>query len=120
MVPEMVSHDKPFSYPSVPESAILRYHGCSFQLSQPFGMGVKGIATPPAGDARTTLAAYATHTGLPSFVVAPQDAPKSCIQHARLYGVEGKLISDASRRGCGNVATRKSLIAPRTQKGSLW
>jgi len=49
-------------------------------------MGVKGIATPPAGDARATLAAYATHTGLPSFVVAPQDAPGSCIQQARLYG----------------------------------
>src|SRR5260370_33131911 len=82
--------------------------------------GSKGIATPPAEDARATLAAYATHTGLPSFVVAPQDAPKSCIQQARLYGVEGKLISDAGRRGWCNVATRESFIAPRTNKGSLW
>lgn len=120
MLPEMVGHDKLFSYPSMPESVILRYHGCSFQLSQPFGMGVKGIATPPAGDARATLAAYATHTGLPYFVVAPQDAPGSCIQQARLYGVEGKLISDAGRRGWCTVATLREPIAPRTKNDFLW
>jgi hypothetical protein len=49
MVPEMVGYDKLFSYPNVPQSAILRYHGCSVQLSQPFGMGVKGITTPLPG-----------------------------------------------------------------------
>src|SRR5215469_1889026 len=33
IVPEMLDHDKHFSYPNVPERVILRYYGCSLQPS---------------------------------------------------------------------------------------
>lgn len=63
------------------------------------------------------MAAYAARGKLPAYVVAPQDAPETCIKQAGLYGAEVALIpgliSDAGRvaagvaqqRGWFNVAT---------------
>ncbi len=80
-------------------------------------LGVSGVVTPTAGNAGAALAAYAARAGLPAYVVAPQDAPETCIQQARLFGAEVELIpgliSDAGQvsaevsrqRGWLNMAT---------------
>src|SRR6266571_4879912 len=75
------------------------------------------MVTPTAGNAGAAMAAYAARAGLPAYVIAPEDAPETCIQQARLYGAEVQLIpglindagqvsADVSRqRGWFNVAT---------------
>lgn len=91
--------------------------GMAAAVSRALELGVKGLVTPTAGNAGAAMAAYAAHAGLPAYVVAPQDAPMSCIQQARMYGAEVRLIagliSDAGRiaaevaeeRGWFNMAT---------------
>lgn len=91
--------------------------GMAAAVSRALELGVKGLVTPTAGNAGAAMAAYAAHAGLPAYVVAPQDAPLSCIQQARMYGAEVRLIagliSDAGRiaaevaeeRGWFNMAT---------------
>ena len=91
--------------------------GMAVAVSRAAELGVRGLATPTAGNAGAALAAYAARGGLPAYVVAPKDAPESCIEQTRLYGVEVALIpgliSDAGRvaadvarqRGWFNVAT---------------
>src|SRR5437868_4450670 len=91
--------------------------GMAVAVSRAAELGVRGLVTPTAGNAGAALAAYAARGGLPAYVVAPKDAPESCIEQTRLYGVEVALIpgliSDAGRvaadvarqRGWFNVAT---------------
>jgi threonine synthase len=91
--------------------------GMAAAVSRALELGVSGVATPTAGNAGAALAAYAARAGLPAYVVAPQDAPETCIQQARLYGAEVQLIpgliSDAGlvsaevskQRGWFNIAT---------------
>lgn len=91
--------------------------GMAAAISRALELGVSGVATPTAGNAGAALAAYAARAGLPAYVVAPDDAPESCIQQARLYGAEVQLIpgliSDAGvvaagvarHRGWFNIAT---------------
>ena len=91
--------------------------GMAAAVSRAFELGVRGVVTPTAGNAGAAMAAYAARGGLPAYVVAPEDAPETCIQQARLYGAEVELlpglISDAGRlasqvaqeRGWFNVAT---------------
>ena len=85
--------------------------GMAAALSRAVELGVPGVVTPTAGNAGAAMAAYAAHARLPAYVVAPQDAPDTCIQQARLFGAEVELIpgliSDA-----GQVATEVS-----TQRG---
>jgi threonine synthase len=75
--------------------------GMSAAVSRAVELGVRGVVTPTAGNAGAAMAAYAARAGIPAYVVAPEDAPQSCIQQARLYGAEVKLIpgliSDAGR-----------------------
>jgi len=81
--------------------------GMAAAVSRAFELGSRGVITPTAGNAGAAMAAYAARARLPAYVVAPQDAPESCIQQARLYGAEVELIpgliSDA-----GQVATEVS------------
>jgi len=91
--------------------------GMAAAVSRAVELGVKGLVTPTAGNAGAAMAAYAARAGIPSYVVAPQDAPTSSIQQASMYGAEVKLIpgliSDAGHiaaevakeRGWFNVAT---------------
>ena len=91
--------------------------GMSAAVSRALELAVSGVATPTAGNAGAAMAAYAARAGLPAYVVAPLDAPETCIQQARLYNAEVELIpgliSDAGRvaadvaqqRGWFNVAT---------------
>ncbi len=91
--------------------------GMAAAVSRAFELGVNGVVTPTAGNAGAAMAAYAARGGLPAYVVAPEDAPETCIQQASLYGAEVTLIpgliSDAGRlaaevaqqRGWFNVAT---------------
>jgi threonine synthase len=91
--------------------------GMAVAVSRALELGAKGLAIPTAGNAGAALAAYAAHAGLPAHIVAPEDAPKTCIQQARLYRAEVQLIpgliSDAGlisaevsrQRGWFNVAT---------------
>jgi threonine synthase len=91
--------------------------GMATAVSRAVELGVKGLVTPTAGNAGAAMAAYAARARLPACVVAPQDAPASSIQQARMYGAEVKLIpgliSDAGHiaaevakeRGWFNVAT---------------
>lgn len=85
--------------------------GMAAAVSRAFELGARGVVTPTAGNAGAAMAAYAARARLPAYVVAPQDAPETCIQQARLYGAEVELIpgliSDA-----GQVATEVS-----TQRG---
>ena len=85
--------------------------GMAAAVSRASELGVPGLVTPTAGNAGAAMAAYAARARLPAYVVAPQDAPDTCIQQARLYGAEVELIpgliSDA-----GQVATEVS-----TQRG---
>ena len=46
-------------------------------------LGVSGLATSTAGVA---LDAYVARAGLPAYVVAPENAPETYIQHAHLNG----------------------------------
>jgi threonine synthase len=75
--------------------------GMAAAVSRAVELDVKGLVTPTAGNAGAAMAAYAAHASLPSYVVAPQDAPQSSIQQARMYGAEVQLIpgliSDAGR-----------------------
>lgn len=75
--------------------------GMAAAVSRAVELGVRGLVTPTAGNAGTAMAAYAARAGLPAYVVAPEDAPRSCIEQARLYGAEVELIkgliSDAGR-----------------------
>src|SRR5439155_10422307 len=80
-------------------------------------LGSHGVVIPTAGNAGAALAAYAARARIPAYVVAPQDAPETCIEQARLYGAEVELIpgliSDAGQisaevsrqRGWFNVST---------------
>src|SRR6266568_9478964 len=91
--------------------------GMAAAVSRAFELGVSGLVTPTAGNAGAALAAYAARGGLPAYVVAPKDAPESCIEQTCLYGVEvalipglisdaGRLAADVARqRGWFNVAT---------------
>lgn len=91
--------------------------GMSAAVSRALELGVSGVATPTAGNAGAAMAAYAARAGLPAYVVAPEDAPETCIKQARLYNAEIELIpgliSDAGRvaadlaqqRGWFNLAT---------------
>lgn len=91
--------------------------GMAAAVSRAVELGVRGLVTPTAGNAGAAMAAYAARAGLPAYVIAPDDAPVSCLQQARLYGAEVELIpgliSDAGRiaaevakeRGWFNVAT---------------
>ncbi len=75
--------------------------GMAAAVSRAVELGARGVVTPTAGNAGAAMAAYAARAGLPAYVVAPEDAPQSCIEQARLYGAEVKLIpgliSDAGR-----------------------
>ena len=75
--------------------------GMAAAVSRAVELGVRGLATPTAGNAGAAMAAYAARAGLPAYVVAPEDAPRACIEQARLYGAEVELIkgliSDAGR-----------------------
>lgn len=75
--------------------------GMSAAVSRAVELGVRGLVTPTAGNAGAAMAAYAARAGLPAYVTVPEDAPRSCIQQARLYGAEVELtpglISDAGR-----------------------
>lgn len=91
--------------------------GMAAAVSRAIELGVQGLVTPTAGNAGAALAAYAARAGVPSYVVAPEDVPDSCIQQVRFYGGElhliPGLISDAGRTaaevarqlGWFNVAT---------------
>src|SRR5437764_6834508 len=91
--------------------------GMAAAVSRALELGVRGVVTPTAGNAGSALAAYAARARLPAYVVAPRDAPETCIQQARLYGAEVELIpgliSDAGhvanevsrQRGWFNVST---------------
>jgi len=91
--------------------------GMAVAVSRAAELGVRGLVTPTAGNAGAAMAAYAARGGLPAYVVAPKDAPETCIEQTRLYGGEVELIhgliSDAGRvaadvarqRGWFNVAT---------------
>ena len=91
--------------------------GMAAAVSRARELGASGVVTPTAGNAGAAMAAYAARAGLPAYVVAPEDAPETCILQARLYGAEVALIpgliSDAGRlaanvaqqRGWFNVAT---------------
>ena len=91
--------------------------GMAAAVSRAFELGARGVITPTAGNAGAAMAAYAARAHIPAYVVAPQDAPESCIQQARLYGAEVELvpglISDAGQaatevsrvRGWFNVST---------------
>jgi threonine synthase len=91
--------------------------GMAVAVSRALELGVEGVTIPTAGNAGAALSAYAARAGLPAYVVAPEDAPESCIQQARFYGAEVQLIpgliSDAGQvaagvsrqRGWFNVAT---------------
>lgn len=91
--------------------------GMAAAVSRAVELGARGLVTPTAGNAGAAMAAYAARAGLPAYVVAPEDAPETCIKQAQLYGAEVELIpgliSDAGRvatdiarqRGWFNVAT---------------
>ncbi|MGZ3625379.1 MAG: threonine synthase [Ktedonobacteraceae bacterium] len=91
--------------------------GMAAAVSRAFELGARGVIAPTAGNAGAAMAAYAARASLPAYVIAPQDAPESCIQQARLYGAEVELIpgliSDAGKaaaevsrqRGWFNVST---------------
>src|SRR2546430_4749821 len=80
-------------------------------------LGARGMLTPTAVNAGAAMAAYAARAGLPAYVVAPDDAPESCIQQTKLYGAKVELISGligdagnlaadvARQHGWFNVAT---------------
>ncbi|GHO95779.1 threonine synthase [Reticulibacter mediterranei] len=84
--------------------------GMSAAVSRAVELGVQGLVTPTAGNAGAALAAYAARAGLPSHVVAPKDAPHTCIQQARLYGGEVHLIpgliTDAGRAAAETARQR--------------
>ena len=91
--------------------------GMAAAVSRALELGVSGVVTPTAGNAGAAMAAYAARAGIPAYVVAPEDAPETCIQQAKLYNAEVELIpgliTDARRlatrvaeqRGWFNVAT---------------
>src|SRR5436309_9483161 len=91
--------------------------GMAAAVSRALELGASGVVIPTAGNAGAALAAYAARARLPAYIVAPQDAPETCIQQARLYGAEVELIpgliSDAGQisaevarqRGWFNVST---------------
>ena len=91
--------------------------GMAAAVSRAVELGARGLVTPTAGNAGAAMAAYAARAGIPCYVSAPKDTPKSCIQQARHYGAEvdliAGLISDAGRiaadvaqqRGWFNLAT---------------
>src|SRR4051794_18937387 len=91
--------------------------GMAAAVSRAVELGARGMVTPTAGNAGAAMAAYAARAGLPAYVVAPEDAPESCIQQTKLYGAKVELISGligdaghlaadvARQHGWFNVAT---------------
>jgi threonine synthase len=91
--------------------------GMAAAVSRALELGVSGLATPTAGNAGAAMAAYAARAGIPAYMVAPEDAPETCILQARLYGAEvelipglisdaGQIAADVARqRGWFNLAT---------------
>ena len=84
--------------------------GMAAAVSRAVELGIRGLVTPTAGNAGAAMAAYAARAGLPAYVIAPEDAPRSCIEQARLYGAEVELIpgliSDAGRIAAEVAAQR--------------
>lgn len=87
--------------------------GMSAAVSRAVELGVQGVATPTAGNAGAALAAYAARAGLPAYVVAPEDAPASCVQQARMYGAEVQLIP-------GRINDAGNLVARKIQQREGW
>lgn len=87
--------------------------GMSAAVSRAVELGVRGLATPTAGNAGAAMAAYAARAGLPAYVVAPEDAPASCIQQARLYGAEVNLIP-------GRINDAGNIVAREMQQRTGW
>lgn len=84
--------------------------GMAVAVSRAGELGVGGLVVPTAGNAGAAMAAYAARAGLPAYVVAPEDAPETCLQQASLYGAEVELIpgliSDAGRRAADSARER--------------
>ena len=75
--------------------------GLSAAVSKAGELGIKGFATPSAGNAAGAVAAYAARGGLKSHVFMPRDAPTANVVESTVMGsdvtlVDG-LIGDAGR-----------------------
>lgn len=79
--------------------------GMAAAVSRAVELGVQGLVTPTAGNAGAALAAYAARAGLPAYVTAPADAPRSCLEQARLYGATVELVPGLISEA-GHIAAR--------------
>ncbi len=76
--------------------------GLSVAMSMAHEMGIRKVAIPSAGNAASSLAAYAARVGMEAHVFMPRDAPAANQIEVKRYGarltlIDG-LISDCGRR----------------------
>ena len=81
--------------------------GLSVAISLARELGIKKVAVPSAGNAGSSLAAYAARAGMEAYVFMPKDTPKANQLEVERYGAKLVLI-DGLIHDCGRlVAERK-------------
>jgi threonine synthase len=81
--------------------------GLSVALSLAKELGVRKVALPSAGNAGSSLAAYAARAGMEAYVFMPRDTPRANILEVERYGAQLTLV-DGLIDDCGRmVAERK-------------
>lgn len=81
--------------------------GLSVAISLANELGVRKVALPSAGNAGSSLAAYAARAGMEAYVFMPRDAPRANILEVKSYGAQLTLV-DGLIDDCGRlVAERK-------------
>ena len=81
--------------------------GLSVAVSLAKELGIKKVAVPSAGNAGSSLAAYAARAGMEAYVFMPKDAPRANISEVKKYGARLTLV-DGLINDCGRlIAGRK-------------
>jgi threonine synthase len=80
--------------------------GIAVAISLAKELGIKKVAIPSAGNAGSSLAAYAARAGIEAYVFMPKDAPRANIAEVEKYGARLTLV-DGLINDCGKIITER-------------
>jgi threonine synthase len=80
--------------------------GLSVAISVAKELGIKKVALPSAGNAGSSVAAYAARAGMQAYVFMPKDSPKANIFEVKRYGAKLTLV-DGLIHDCGRIVAER-------------
>ena len=82
--------------------------GLCAAISMAKELGIKKVASPRAGNAGGSLAAYAARAGIEAYVFMPRDTPKANQIEAQKYGAKVALV-DGLIDDCGKIVAQRKV-----------